>query len=87
MSQQELLSRVVAVLTELGIDYMMTGSYVSSMQGEPRMSHDIGLVVALSEDDAVKRFHAFPESDYYLPLQKPPSEFPISCVRPRSWLE
>ena len=28
MSQQELLSRAVAILDRLGIDYMMTGSYL-----------------------------------------------------------
>ena len=34
MSQHELLRRVVATLDEAGIDYMLTGSYVSSLQGE-----------------------------------------------------
>jgi hypothetical protein len=66
MSQQELLSRAVAILDELGIDYIMTGSYVSSIQGEPRSSHDVDLVVALTENDASKLFLSFPESESYL---------------------
>ena len=35
MSQQELLDKVVPVLESLGIDYMITGSIASSIQGEP----------------------------------------------------
>jgi hypothetical protein len=34
MSQQELLKRVVRVLNDLGIEYMVSGSLVSSLQGE-----------------------------------------------------
>jgi hypothetical protein len=68
MSQQELLSRVITVLDGLGIDYMMTGSYVSSMQGEPRASHDVDLVVALAENEAAQLFQAFPESEVYLSM-------------------
>jgi hypothetical protein len=68
MSQQELLSRVVAILDELGIDYMMTGSYASSMQGEPRSSHDVDLVVALTDNQAAQLFLAFPASEYYLSM-------------------
>ena len=41
MSQQELLKKVVLTLDQNDIDYMLTGSLVSSMQGEPRLTHDI----------------------------------------------
>jgi hypothetical protein len=34
MSQQELLKRVVQVLETAGIEYMLTGSVVSSLQGD-----------------------------------------------------
>jgi len=47
MSQQELLAKVVSVLESLGVDYMVTGSLASSIQGEPRSTHDIDLVVAI----------------------------------------
>ena len=40
MSQQELLRRVVKELEELDVEYMLTGSLVSSLQGEPRATHD-----------------------------------------------
>ena len=46
MSQPELLKRVVQALDAAGIDYMVTGSIVSSLQGEPRATHDIDIVIA-----------------------------------------
>lgn len=45
MSQQDLLSKVIRAPDESGCAYMLTGSFASSMQGEPRLSHDIDLVV------------------------------------------
>ena len=47
MSQQELLALVVGELNQLNIPYMLTGSFASSLQGEPRATHDIDLVVEL----------------------------------------
>jgi len=40
MPQPELLKRVLSALEENHIDYI-TGSIVSSLQGEPRATHDI----------------------------------------------
>jgi hypothetical protein len=48
---------------------MLTGPYASSMQGEPRTSHDVDLVVALAENKAFNLFRAFPESEYYLSME------------------
>ena len=69
MSQQELLRLVVARLDEAGIEYMLTGSLASSLQGEPRATHDIDLVIAIrttSGDVARTLKAAFPEPQYYL---------------------
>jgi hypothetical protein len=66
MSQQELLTRVVKVLDDAGIDYMVTGSVVSGLQGEPRSTHDIDLVVAMPARAAPDLVRAFPPPDYYL---------------------
>lgn len=66
MSQQELLKRVIQALEDAGIEYMITGSVVSSLQGEPRSTHDIDLVVAI-ERLAIKRLlDAFPPPHFYL---------------------
>ena len=69
MSQQELLSRVVRTLDDLRIDYMVTGSFASSIQGEPRVTHDIDLVVALTESDASRLLPMFPDTEFYLSPQ------------------
>jgi hypothetical protein len=69
MSQQELLKLVVARLDEAGIEYMLTGSLASSLQGEPRATHDIDLVIAIhtaASDVARTLRGAFPEPQYYL---------------------
>jgi predicted nucleotidyltransferase len=46
VSQLELLKHVVHQLEAAGIEYMISGSVASSLQGEPRASHDIDIVVA-----------------------------------------
>ncbi len=66
MSQQELLKKVVHALNEIGVEYMMTGSVVSSLQGEPRSTHDIDLVVVIRNTDISKLVESFPLPDYYL---------------------
>ncbi len=66
MSQSELLKKVVSVLDASGTPHMLTGSYASSLQGEPRLTHDIDLVVALTHDGAGALIQAFTPPDYYL---------------------
>ena len=69
MSQQELLKLVIARLDEAGVEYMLTGSLASSLQGEPRATHDIDLVIAIRttlRDVARTLKAAFPEPQFYL---------------------
>ena len=66
MSQQELLRKVIQALEDAGIDYMITGSMASSLQGEPRLTHDIDLVVDIQRSAADRLVAAFPSSDFYL---------------------
>jgi hypothetical protein len=66
MSQPELLKRVVRVLDDNGIDYMLTGSMASSLQGDPRSTHDIDIVVALTMDKVPPLLKAFPPPRFYL---------------------
>ena len=51
MSQQELLTAVAAALDRIGIQYMVTGSIASSLYGEPRLSHDIDVLVHTASGD------------------------------------
>ncbi len=66
MSQQELLKKVVTLLDGNGIDYMVTGSVASSLQGEPRSSHDIDLIIAIRNSDVPLLMKAFTGPEYYL---------------------
>ncbi|HEY8751451.1 MAG TPA: hypothetical protein VIM11_25955 [Tepidisphaeraceae bacterium] len=45
---------------------MVTGSFVSSVQGEPRASHDIDMVVSLNTPGVNALLKAFPAPRYYL---------------------
>ncbi|MFH1423139.1 MAG: hypothetical protein ABIH42_10560 [Planctomycetota bacterium] len=66
MSQQELLNKVVSALNSVGIEYMLTGSVVSSLQGEPRSTHDIDVVVAINEITAKKLINSLSMPGFYL---------------------
>lgn len=66
MSQSELLKRVVGALLSAKARYMLTGSYASSLQGEPRLTHDIDLVVALGPQASDLLVAEFPAPDFYL---------------------
>jgi hypothetical protein len=66
MSQQELLKRLALVLDAAQVEYMLTGSIVSSLQGEPRSTHDIDVVVSLPANCISTLVRAFPPPDFYL---------------------
>ncbi len=66
MSQPELLKRVVEFLTASGIEFMVTGSIASTLQGEARATHGVDLVVDLPAHLAKQLAAAFPPPDFYL---------------------
>lgn len=66
MSQQELLIQVGKVLDRLGIAWVTTGSIVSSIQGEPRATHDVDLVVQFEASQQKLFSTEFQSPEYYL---------------------
>ena len=66
MSQADLLRRVTTALDGAAIPYMLTGSLASSLQGAPRATHDIDLVVAVETDDVDRLLAALRDPDVYL---------------------
>ncbi len=66
MSQQELLKKVIQALDQIGIPYMITGSVVSSLQGEPRSTHDIDVIIAIQESKVHELVELFSPPDFYL---------------------
>jgi len=67
MSQEELLAKVAAVLEAAGIPYVVTGSVVTALYGEPRFTQDADIVVAGSPGLGDKLAAAFPPPRYYAP--------------------
>jgi len=70
VSQQQLLAKVIQALEDSGSQYMLTGSFASSMLGEPRLTHDIDLVVLMPEDAIPKLLASFPPPDFFLDKAK-----------------
>lgn len=66
MSQADLLRLVVRSLEEAGIEYLVTGSIASSLQGEPRSTHDLDIVVAIREAHVPAVVAAFPRPRFYV---------------------
>jgi hypothetical protein len=65
VSPETLLKCVVEALDGAGIDYMITGSVASSLQGEPRSTHDLDVVIAIEQRDVPILLTAFPRPQFY----------------------
>lgn len=66
MAQQELLAHAIDALDRAGVEHMVTGSFVSSIQGEPRATHDIDIVIALLPGALDPLLEAFPSDRFYV---------------------
>ncbi|MBU4304468.1 MAG: hypothetical protein KJ893_02415 [Candidatus Omnitrophica bacterium] len=60
------MKKVIQTLDQAGIQYMITGSVVSSLQGEPRSTHDIDMVIAIQKSKVHELAEAFCPPDFYL---------------------
>jgi hypothetical protein len=66
MEQDDLLRHLCISLDRLGIRYLITGSQATIAYGEPRLTNDIDVVVALDASQLDAFAAAFPETDFYL---------------------
>ncbi len=66
MPQPELLRKVLEHLDENHIDYMITGSLVSSLQGEPRAKHGFDILVNITRTSIAPLINTFTPPDYYI---------------------
>lgn len=66
MSQSQLLIHVATLLESAAIPYMITGSTVSSLQGEARSTHDIDIVIAIQPDAIPALLTGFPAPRFYV---------------------
>jgi len=63
----ELFGLFTRPLETLGIPYFVTGSVASLVYGEPRLTHDIDLVMTLRDADVSGLEAAFGAEEFYLP--------------------
>ena len=67
MQNLNLFSVFTEKLDENKLEYFITGSVASIVYGEPRLTHDIDLVISLNEFNAVKISDAFSLEEFYCP--------------------
>lgn len=67
MQPHDLLSIFIVPLEQSGFDYMVTGSVATTLYGEPRMTHDVDLVLMLKISDINRFISCFPASAFYCP--------------------
>ncbi|MHB1348222.1 MAG: nucleotidyltransferase domain-containing protein [Candidatus Humimicrobiaceae bacterium] len=65
MLQPQLVTEIINILNKNNIEYMLTGSFVSSLQGEPRLTHDIDLIINISQNEANKITDIFSKEIFY----------------------
>jgi hypothetical protein len=67
MPEPDLIELFVFPLNRLGIRYLVSGSVAAMMYGEPRVTHDVDLIVFLRADDVSRLIKIFPAPEFYLP--------------------
>lgn len=67
MQETNLFAIYTNVLTENRIEYFITGSVASIVYGDPRMTHDIDLIISLNINQIDKFIDAFRLEEFYCP--------------------
>ncbi len=67
MREHNLFRLFTDPLNKMGVTYMVTGAVASIVYGEPRLTHDIDLVVEIKSEDAKMIAESFPINEFYCP--------------------
>jgi hypothetical protein len=70
MQEPDLLRLFAEPLEHANIDYLITGSVALILYAEPRLTHDIDIVVHLKIQDVKRIPVIFPENEYYCPPEE-----------------
>jgi hypothetical protein len=73
MPEHDLIQVFTGRLNKLSVSYMVTGAVAATIFGEPRLTHDIDLVIDLRLEDIEKFVDTFPLEEFYCP--------PIEVIR------
>jgi hypothetical protein len=63
---ESLLRRIVAALQTANVDFMIAGSFASSMHGMPRTTNDLDIVIDVTPATLEALLKQFPAADYYV---------------------
>ena len=80
MPEADLIELFVRPLHELEIRYLVSGSVAAMLYGEPRVTHDIDLIIYLRDEHLAQLPGAFPAAEFYLP---PAEVIAVEMVRER----
>lgn len=78
MPEPDLIELFAGPLQSAGIRYIISGSVAAMLYGEPRVTHDIDLIVFLRTDDIVKLTQLYPRPGFYVP---PPEVIAVEMAR------
>ncbi len=67
MPEPDLIALFVGPLGAAGIRYLVSGSVEAMLYGEPRVTHDIDLIVFLRSSDIAKLPRLYPPPEFYVP--------------------
>lgn len=70
MPEANLFKIFTVRLDKIGIRYMVTGAVAAIIYGEPRLTHDIDLVIELKMEEVKKIQEAFPLEEFYCPPEE-----------------
>ena len=79
MQEPNLFQIFISRLNRMGVRYMVTGAVAVIIYGEPRLTHDIDLVIELKTGEAGKVGEAFPPEEFYCP---PKENLKVEINRP-----
>ena len=63
----DVVSIFAPLFTAAGVEWMVSGGVAAILYGEPRLTQDIDVVVAMEPRDAMRFAQQFPDTDFYCP--------------------
>ena len=70
MPEPNLFQIFTSRFNQADINYMVTGSVAAIIYGQPRLTHDVDLVVDLHRDQVQKLLDQFPQDTFYCPPEE-----------------
>lgn len=67
MQQSNLFSIFTDPISKSGLKYFIGGSVASIVYGEPRLTHDIDLIIYLANEKVEQFLELFPDNEFYRP--------------------